>query len=106
MMREVDPPLTPFVDPLPLPSRLIAADRDGRLTVRLRAGRHRFHRDLPDSDIWGFEAAVPGPTIEAERGQPVTVEWLNELHGALPVTDVVAPAAAAPTACRCSVLPG
>ena len=106
MMRVVDPPLTPFVDPLPLPSRLIAADHDGRLTVRLRAGRHRFHRDLPESDIWGFEAAVPGPTIEAERGQPVTVEWLNELHGAFPVTDVVAPAAAGADGVPVQCVPG
>ena len=83
-MRVVTPPLTPFVDPLPVPSRLIAAEHDGRLTVRIRAGEHRFHRDLPASRIWGFEGTVPGPTIEAERGQPVTVEWRNELEGAVP----------------------
>jgi FtsP/CotA-like multicopper oxidase with cupredoxin domain len=86
MIRTVTPPITPFVDPLPLPSRLIAVAHDGRLTVRLRAGRHRFHRDLPASEIWGFDGTVPGPTIEAERGQPVTVMWQNELDGAFPVT--------------------
>jgi hypothetical protein len=57
--------LAPFVDALPLPSRLISAERDGRLTVRMRAGTHRFHRDLTASSIWGFERTVPGPTIEA-----------------------------------------
>jgi spore coat protein A len=36
---------------------------------------------------------VPGPTIEAERGQPVTVEWRNELEGAFPVSVTVAPEA-------------
>jgi len=91
MMRMVPPPLAPFVDRLPLPSRLIATEHDGQLTVRIRAGEHRFHRDLPASSIWGFEGTVPGPLIEAERGQPVTVEWRNELEGPFPVSDTVAP---------------
>ena len=76
MLHAMTPPLAPFVDALPLPSRLIASERDGRLTVRIRAGEHRFHRDLPVSSIWGFEGMVPGPTIEAEGGRPVTVETL------------------------------
>ncbi|MGA8925209.1 MAG: multicopper oxidase family protein, partial [Solirubrobacterales bacterium] len=75
------------------PSRLVAAEHDGRLTVRIRAGEHRFHRDLPTSNIWGFEGTFPGPTIEAERGQPVTVEWRNELEGTFPVSATVAPEA-------------
>jgi FtsP/CotA-like multicopper oxidase with cupredoxin domain len=86
--------LAPFVDRLPLPSRLIATEEDGRLSVRIRAGVHSFHRDLPTSGIWGFEGTVPGPTIEAERGRPVTVEWRNELDGAYPVSVTVAPQAA------------
>jgi len=67
------------------------AEHDGRLTVPIRAGEHRFHRDLPTSGIWGFEGTYPGPTIEAERGQPVTVEWRNELAGPFPVSDTLAP---------------
>ncbi|MBV8529094.1 MAG: hypothetical protein JOZ75_12330, partial [Candidatus Dormibacteraeota bacterium] len=62
------PPLAPFVDPLPMPRRLLAAEHRGRLTVRIRAGAHRFHRDLPPSPIWGYDGTVPGPTIEMERG--------------------------------------
>jgi o-aminophenol oxidase len=92
-MQVVTPPLSPFVDQLPAPSRLVAAEHDGRLTVRIRSGEHRFHRDLPVSRIWGFEGVVPGPTIEAERGQAVTVEWRNELEGAFPVSATVAPEA-------------
>jgi FtsP/CotA-like multicopper oxidase with cupredoxin domain len=86
-------PLAAFVDALPVPRRLIAGERDGRLTVRMRAATHRFHRDLPESRIWGYDGTVPGPTIEAKRGEPVTVEWRNELAGPLPVLDTVAPAA-------------
>jgi FtsP/CotA-like multicopper oxidase with cupredoxin domain len=86
-------PLAPFVDDLPVPRRLIAPARGGRLTVEMRTGTHRFHRDLPESTIWAYEGTVPGPTIEAERGQPVTVEWRNELDGPLPVVVTVAPQA-------------
>ncbi len=77
MSRVLTPPLVPFVDPLPIPARLLASEHDGRLTVFVRGGAHRFHRDLPVSRIWGYDGAVPGPTIEAERGRPVTVEWRN-----------------------------
>jgi spore coat protein A len=94
MARPLTTPLAPFVDALPVPPRLIAAEHHGRLTVRLRAGEHRFHRDLPASGIWGYDGNVPGPTIEAERGQPVTVEWRNELEGPFPVVVTVAPEAA------------
>jgi len=90
-MRALTTPLEPFVDALPVPARLLAMEHDRRLAVHLRAGTHRFHRDLPASGIWGYEGTVPGPTIEAERGQPVTVEWKNELEGPLPVSVTVAP---------------
>jgi o-aminophenol oxidase len=86
-------PLVPLVDGLPLPSRLIAAEHDGRLTVRIRAALHQFHRDLPVSSVWGFDGMIPGPTIDAERRHPVTVEWRNELEGAFPVAVTVAPEA-------------
>jgi len=92
-MRALTAPLAPFVDPLPVPSRLIAAEHDLGLTVSMRGGAHRFHRDLPASRIWGYDGAVPGPTIEAERGQPVTVEWRNELAEPLPVVVTIAPQA-------------
>ena len=91
MTRVLTAPLAPFVDALPLPSRLLAVKHDSRLTVRIRAATHQFHRDLPSSSIWGFEGTVPGPTIETERGQPVTIEWRNELQGPFPVVDTMAP---------------
>ena len=93
MSRAVSAPLVAFVDALPMPRRLIARERCDRLTVRIRGGAHHFHRDLPESRIWGYDGTVPGPTIEAERGQPVTVEWRNELDGPLPVIVTIAPAA-------------
>ena len=92
MASSLTSPLTPFVDVLPLPPRVLAGEHGGHVTVRIRAASHRFHRDLPPSRVWGFEGCVPGPTIEAERGWPVRVEWRNELDGALPVVVTVAPA--------------
>src|SRR6187397_1925376 len=91
MSHPLTAPLAPFVEALPVPRRLVAAVHEGRLTVRMRPGTHSVHRDLPESTIWGYDATVPGPTIEAERGQPVTVEWRNELDGPLPVVDSIAP---------------
>src|SRR5690348_8140862 len=91
MTRTLVPPLEPFVNALPVPRRLIAKEHGDSLVVRMRMGEHRFHRDLPVSKIWGYEGTVPGPTIEAERGHPVTVEWRNELAGPFPLAVTTAP---------------
>ena len=99
-------PLAPFADALPIPERLVAAQQNGRLTVPIRAGEHRFHRDLPESAIWGYDGTVPGPTIEAEAGQPVTVQWRNELDGALPVVVTTAPEAADTSGVPVQCVPG
>ena len=99
-------PLAPFADALPVPERLVAAPQNGRLTVPIRAGEHRFHRDLPESAIWGYDGTVPGPTIEAEAGQPVTVQWRNELDGALPVVVTTAPEAADTSGVPVQCVPG
>jgi FtsP/CotA-like multicopper oxidase with cupredoxin domain len=99
-------PLAPFADSLPVPKRLVAARQDGRLSVPIRAGAHRFHRDLPESVIWGYDGTVPGPTIEAEQGQPVTVQWRNELDGALPVVVTTAPTATDASGVPVQCVPG
>ena len=69
MTATLNKPLVPFVDELPVPRRLVAAEHHGRLIVRMRPGTHRFHRDLPESRVWGYDGTVPGPTVEAERGR-------------------------------------
>jgi FtsP/CotA-like multicopper oxidase with cupredoxin domain len=98
--------LAPFADALPVPRRLVAAQQSGRLSVPIRAGLHRFHRDLPESAIWGYDGTVPGPTIEAERGQPVTVQWLNELDAPLPVAVTIAPTATDASGVPVQCVPG
>jgi spore coat protein A len=106
VLSSLTSPLTPFVDPLPLPSRVLAGEHKGPLTVRMRAGTHRYHRDLPESRVWGYDGVVPGPTIEAERGRPVRVEWHNEIEGTLPVVVTVAPTTAGADGTPVQCLPG
>ena len=106
MTRTLAAPLAPFADALPVPPRLVAAQQHGQLSVPIRAGAHRFHRDLPESAIWGYDGTVPGPTIEAERGQAVTVVWRNELDGTLPVVVTTAPRAADASGVPVQCVPG
>ena len=106
MTRTLAAPLTPFADALPVPQRLVAAQQHGQLSVPIRAGAHRFHRDLPESAVWGYDGRVPGPTIEAERGQAVTVVWRNELDGTLPVVVTTAPRATDASGVPVQCVPG
>jgi FtsP/CotA-like multicopper oxidase with cupredoxin domain len=106
MTPKLAAPLAPFADALPVPQRLIAARQNGELTVPISVGSHRFHRDLPESAIWGYDGTVPGPTIEAERGQPVTVRWRNQLDESLPVVVTTAPNAADPGGVPVQCVPG
>src|ERR1700746_3740795 len=106
MTRTLAAPLAPFADALPVPQRLVAAQQGGRLSVPIRAGAHRFHRDLPESAIWGYDGTVPGPTIEAERGQAVTVVWRNALDGTLPGVVTTAPTATDASGVPVQCVPG
>src|SRR6201997_2612351 len=106
MTTTLSTPLAPFADALPVPQRLVAAQQNGRLSGPIRAGSHRFHHALPESAIWGYGGTVPGPTIEAEAGQPVTVAWRNELDGALPVVVTTAPKATDASGVPVQCVPG
>jgi FtsP/CotA-like multicopper oxidase with cupredoxin domain len=106
MTATLTKPLIPFVDELPLPRRLVAAEHDGRLTVPMASATHRFHRDLPESRVWGYDGTVPGPTVEAERGRRVTVDWVNELEGPLPLAVTIAPSATDPDGVPVQCYPG
>jgi len=76
--------LEPFVDPLPLP--YVATPVSGvpggtaHYEIEVREVMQQFHRDLPLTRVWGYDASYPGPTIEARTGLPVTVVWKNQLR--------------------------
>lgn len=86
----VNPATLPrFVDALPIPpvakpdaQRAHPAYPGRRLPcyrMEMRAFAARLHRDLPPTTLWGYQGMCPGPTLEARRGEPFLVEWINAL---------------------------
>jgi spore coat protein A len=80
---------TPFVDDLPLPAvaQPISGAAGGIATydMAMREVSQQLHSELPASTVWGFgdgptNASYPGPTIETSSGQPITVNWINDLR--------------------------
>lgn len=47
--------------------------------LHVKPGKHKFHLDLDESDIWGFDGIFPGPTFHARYGTPIVVRIRNEL---------------------------
>ena len=81
--------LAKYVDPLPIPPR---AEPDGeapdprnpavripRYRVAMRPFQAKVHRDIPPTTFWGYEGMSPGPVFEARSGEPLLVEWVNQL---------------------------
>ena len=71
--------LEPFVDPLVIPPIVRLNDAVSRFSLTMSEFQQKLHRDLPPTVVWGFQGIMPGPTIVAERGRAVTIEWLNRL---------------------------
>ncbi|WP_205660560.1 multicopper oxidase family protein [Amycolatopsis antarctica] len=82
-----------FRDPLPTPPVRTGRAADGvdQLSVRMRPATVRLHSQLPPSTVWGYDGVFPGPTIEARRGRPLRVTWINELSGVYPLPAVELP---------------
>lgn len=69
-----------FVDPLPIPSRLVVPANQSDITVRLTQVSTQLYKSFTAQTLrWGYNGSSPGPTIEVERGQKVRVHWKNEL---------------------------
>jgi FtsP/CotA-like multicopper oxidase with cupredoxin domain len=74
--------LAKFVDPLPIPPMIQPTTYVGTtplFTVTMRRLQQKLHRDLPPTSLWGYNSLYPGPTFAARRGQPIAVQWLNDL---------------------------
>jgi len=74
--------LEPFADPLPVPAVLrpgVSTPASQHYRIQISEFRQKLHRDLPPTVVWGFEGSTPGPVIAAQRGQAVSIEWLNRL---------------------------
>ncbi len=81
--------LAKYVDPLPIPSLASPAEhvpdpvnkkaRIPRYRIAMREFQAKVHRDLGPTTFWGYEGMSPGPTFETRSGQPLLVEWVNDL---------------------------
>lgn len=73
--------LESFVDALRIPpvlkpKKVKSVDTYG---ITMQAGTVRCHRDLPLTNIWGFDGLFPGPTIVAARNRAVSIRQTNNL---------------------------
>ena len=69
--------------------------------MRIAEFQQRLHSQLPTTKLWGYESSYPGPTIEAWKDQPISIQWENNLppqplfpadphlHGAMPPAPAV-----------------
>ena len=73
--------LPPFVDPLPLPQHVQPVVRRGHasLTITMREVHARVHRDVPPTRMWSYGTDALAPLIEARSGQPLQIQWQNQL---------------------------
>jgi spore coat protein A len=81
--------LKPFVDRLTIPgikrpngtrpSRVKGAGPVPYYVIAMSQSSAKIHRDLPVTTMWSYDGISPGPTIEARSGQPLMVEWVNQL---------------------------
>jgi len=75
----IDPAkLEPFVDPLPIPPAA-RPTHGANFQIPIHEFTAKIHRDLPPTRFWGYGNSMPGPTIEARSGVPVTITWQNQL---------------------------
>ena len=81
--------LAHFVDPLPIPAlakpaglRPSPANPARQVPwyhIAMRQFQAKVHRDIVPTTFWGYNASCPGPIIEVRSGEPLLVEWANEL---------------------------
>lgn len=92
--------LVPFVDPLPIPSVAVPVRTNAQFRLPwdptvvfenvpeyempMTSFQHRFHRDLPPVEVWGYAGTYPGPTIRAVTNVPILVHWTNALPAVYP----------------------
>lgn len=72
--------LEKYVQPLPIPD---VREPDGKRNgadsyqISLMEFAQNLHPHLPDTTLWGFDSAYPGPLIESRRNQRIQVHFDN-----------------------------
>ena len=76
------PNLEKWLDEVPRPGVAEpTGTKDGRpyYEIEMSEVEQELHSDLPATTVWGYDGQFPGPTIEAEQGEPIYVQWQNDL---------------------------
>jgi len=77
-----------FVDALPIPpvarpsgetAAAGARERMPLYRIPMRAAQVKLHRDLPPTRVWTYGGSIPGLTLDTRAGQPIAVDWVNDL---------------------------
>lgn len=73
--------LASFVDPLRIPPVLKPkkVGKTDTYAITMQPGSVKCHRDLPATNIWGYDGIYPGPTIIATRNRAVSIRQTNNL---------------------------
>jgi spore coat protein A len=77
-------PLAEFMQPLPLPVNATPVAPNA-YHITMRQTTQEMHPDLgPVTNLWGYDDGAhgplyPGPTLNVQSGQPVSVQWTNGL---------------------------
>ena len=71
--------LASYVDPLTVPAVIRSLQHAETVHIKMHPLQHKVHRDLPPTNLWGYNGTWPGPTIEVRKGQPLSVKWANAL---------------------------
>ena len=81
-----NPSLPAFTQPLPLPADATPISPN-HYRLSIRQTTQQVHPAFgPVTKVWGYDdgthgTSYPGPTIEVQKGTPVTVDWVNDLPG-------------------------
>jgi spore coat protein A len=69
-----------YADPLPLPTVIRSNGKAGEtIEIEMVQFQQKIHRDLPPTTVWGYNGSWPGPTIEAQSGKTLNINWVSKL---------------------------
>jgi spore coat protein A, manganese oxidase len=72
--------LTRYVDSLTIPPVIRASGQVGEtVEIEMLQFQQKVHRDLPPTTVWGYNGSWPGPTIEAQSGRTLNINWVSKL---------------------------